>query len=103
MSKCLFCDNEADSEEHLWPAWILRYQGIALPYVKTIENLVPVSIYVPDVKAKAVCDPCNTGWMSRLETKVGPILKPLIRDISFTLDKRQQEILTRWSAKTGMV
>jgi protein involved in temperature-dependent protein secretion len=30
------------------------------------------------VKARGLCEKCNGGWMSDLESKIKPILEPLI-------------------------
>ena len=35
---CIFCDNEADSDEHLWPDWVhefIRKNGIELGGLRT--------------------------------------------------------------------
>jgi hypothetical protein len=51
-----------------------------------------------------VCEPCNTGWMSRLEGKSKPILTPPItRSGPFQLDAASQEIAATWAIKTVLV
>jgi len=54
------------------------------------------------LKARCVCKKCNIGWMSTLESHAKKVLTPLMHDISFSLDLRQQWLLAVWSVKTAM-
>lgn len=54
-------------------------------------------------KLKFVCKPCNTGWMSRMETATKPILAPMIRGHAVTLSEVQQRTLTEWLTLKLMV
>lgn len=95
------------SSEHVLPNWLLdvigpldgaighRYEG---PPGSGI--LREWRAYRPDVKVKNVCKPCNTGWMSRLETAVLPIMTPLIKGRSRVLPLIETTLLTRWFLKT---
>ena len=55
------------------------------------------------VKIKAVCRPCNNGWMSKLETDSKPLIGRLIEDFPLSLHTSQQTLLARWTLKTAMV
>ena len=55
------------------------------------------------VRIKAVCQPCNNGWMSRLETENKSIIGDFLNDRSLQLDTSQQASLARWTLKTAMV
>jgi hypothetical protein len=57
----------------------------------------------PDATVKCVCDDCNSGWMSRLETSARNIIGALSQDISIWLDATKQETIARWTLKTAMV
>jgi hypothetical protein len=55
-------------------------------------------------KSKVVCEGCNTGWMSRLESIAKPVLAPAIaRTESCAYDLRAQWIAARWAVKTVYV
>lgn len=61
--------------------------------------LVPFELTV-----REVCEECNTGWMANLETRVDPILGPMMTSpISVPLSVDEQETLAFWAAKTLMV
>ena len=51
------------------------------------------------MKLKVVCgNHCNAGWMSRIESRVKPILVPLLLGLPTTLPKYSQEVLATWIA-----
>jgi hypothetical protein len=54
-------------------------------------------------KLRIVCAQCNNRWMSMLQTKVKPLLLPLIQGEVSILDVKAQELLAAWIAMTVMV
>nr|GID81980.1 hypothetical protein Ade03nite_09040 [Actinoplanes derwentensis] len=54
---------------------------------------------------RAVCVSCNNGWMSRLETKVKPIMESLFHSRrtgnTLTLPPAEASTLARWAVKTS--
>jgi hypothetical protein len=54
-----------------------------------------------------VCVRCNTTWMATLETRVRPVLEPLLlgarKGTSLTLGPDQQTLLATWAVKTGLL
>jgi hypothetical protein len=54
------------------------------------------------MKARVVCEPCNTGWMSRLQEAAKPILIPLMTGAPITLRLKHLKLLSRWIAMTVM-
>jgi hypothetical protein len=46
---------------------------------------------------------CNNGWMSRLETAVQPILRPMLKGIALRLSEAEQAVLATWAVKTAMM
>jgi hypothetical protein len=58
-----------------------------------------------DHKIRAVCVPCNTGWMSQLEKKVKPVLIPLLlaEGLPLTLSSSEQDLLAVWAYKTALI
>lgn len=52
---------------------------------------------------RAVCDDCNHGWMSQLESIAKPILTPLIHGEARELSRDDQRLITVWAFKTALV
>jgi hypothetical protein len=103
MSKqCLFCDNQADTKEHLWPDWALQGLKRVHPIRQVIQKSTPKEFY-GDVRMKCVCSCCNHGWMSDLENSVRAVVGAMVHDISVTIDVETQDAISRWVAKTAMV
>jgi hypothetical protein len=100
--KCLFCSNTADSKEHLWADWILQSLKHRVPIRQKIGKF-PGKEFRGPLTVKCVCESCNSGWMSRLESKAKPIIGPLMHDLSYALDSSQQETVSVWAIKTAMV
>jgi hypothetical protein len=105
VSQCLFCANNPNSKEHAWPNWLLKMRKDKNwgPIRRSVEGL-PVEITASaEVKIKAVCQICNNGWMSRLETENKSLIGGLLNDLSLPLDTSHQTSLARWTLKTAMV
>ena len=109
--QCVFCGSATTkiSNEHAWPNWI---RPLLAPTVSTIVGTRPANkpITYPGrrddmgVKANAVCQPCNEGWMGRLENEVRSFLTSMIRNGAETVLSREQQFsLARWVLKTAMV
>ena len=107
MRKCLFCDNDADTREHVWSQWILErvWQPKRNPTMYGIAGKRDLhwSGPRPELRIRCVCGGCNHGWMSNLESAAIPLISPLIHDISVPLDATQQWIIAIWVVKTAMV
>jgi hypothetical protein len=55
------------------------------------------------MKTGCVCAACNHGWMSDLERAVKRVLHPMmLHDVSITLTRDDQRVLSFWAAKTLM-
>jgi hypothetical protein len=109
VGKCIFCEHGNLSKEHFWPEWasalLPRY-----PYNQHVEQLFTFEntklLRPPDVrsrqghswtkKIRAVCGPCNNGWMSVLESSAKPILTPLIATQPHSLTTDNMRILAQW-------
>lgn len=104
--KCLFCENKADTKEHVWPVWILtllRNNRRSDLHGRIGKRPFKFSGPAPDLEIKCVCDPCNSGWMSTLETQNRPIIGPLLQDIALPLNRLEQTSIARWAVKSAMV
>jgi hypothetical protein len=104
--QCLFCENAANSREHVWPDWILerlkddRRQAMS-GYIGD-QSLYWTGVK-PELKTKCVCSSCNHGWMSTLENANIPVLGPLMHDLVRPIDTAEQASVARWAMKTAMV
>jgi hypothetical protein len=99
---CLFCNNSAGSQEHLWAAWIHKREDFG-PLKVTIGNSKQEIRNDPEQKIDTVCGDCNNGWMSRIENKNKPIIACTLQDLTIPLDRQQQTLLSNWALKTAMV
>lgn len=61
-----------------------------------------VTAKVIEITADTVCRECNHGWMSDLESKCAPILKPMLKGQPQGLDLERQTLLAQWATKTAM-
>lgn len=76
---CIFCGGTPLTKEHVLPKWLKPI----VPFDATTGILSarqPDTIPIPpsEREARAVCGPCNHGWMSNLEKRAKPLLTPLI-------------------------
>lgn len=107
MRQCLFCHRAATSREHILPNWLLEHfrqtkRRIVLTF--DLEGLHKKGISItPGMRVKFVCDDCNHGWMSDLETAVKPLLGSMLHDVTLRIDGTQQSAIARWAIKTTMV
>jgi hypothetical protein len=51
---------------------------------------------------KVVCEPCNNGWMSRLETEAQPFILDLLAGAG-VLGAYGLQVIGRWAVKTAMM
>lgn len=119
----MFCNDPVASREHMWPQWMRRNTGLdcsGVNHSQTEQAIVmggdPRRMIVEPPTSRrhsgatvsrrlpVVCkDRCNSGWMSRLEDQVMPILSPMIDGAPRDLGTDEQLILSRWADKTVMV
>lgn len=99
MKPCIFCGAPADSKEDLFPRWILRQVKTRVPLYRQTGDDPPIITDDQEVRLPCVCAKCNNTWMSRMETTVKKFLGPMIEDISFPLDRQNQQNLTEWALK----
>jgi hypothetical protein len=100
--KCLFCDNNSGSGEHLWPKWVheriewapLRHQ-IGQMEAKILDN--------PQIKVKTVCGQCNNGWMSDLENDSIPVIGSMLQGLTVPIREDQQRLISAWAVKTAIM
>lgn len=107
MRKCFFCLNNADSIEDAWPHWMTnQFKASQLNEVHLERRGVlhgPWRVHQPELKVRHVCQQCNNGWMSQLESQSKHFLQPLITGKRCKLDISSQTTIAIWSMKTSMV
>jgi hypothetical protein len=101
--QCIFCEQKADSLEHLWPQWILRLVPKPEAIRIQIGNLPSKIIKKTDPEVKTVCFKCNEGWMHDLENEVIPTLGKMVRDLPLTLNPEEQASIAAWAVKVAMI
>jgi hypothetical protein len=118
---CLFCSKKVlkRSREHIVPQWLWDYVGltktsmIRSAHKGRIGSSRSQPVVLKDLHDKPmsgfvegrVCTECNTGWMSRLEVGVKPLLLPIL-DSPTLLDEwpaESRKLLARWTVKTSLM
>lgn len=109
---CIFCDNPAHSKEHVWPEWMhpLLHTTKGMTHNRYTITKWPNGLERTDgptdrqggvttIKVRCVCDPCNNGWMNRLEGAVRPFLgRMVLGEDNVVLSKLQILALAKWCA-----
>ena len=102
MKPCIFCDNPADSEEDLFPRWILKRIDTRQPLRRQLGGALPEITDDQEVRLPCVCQKCNNTWMSGMEKTVKKFMGPMIEDFSLPLDRQNQQNLAEWALKCAM-
>lgn len=112
---CIFCGSVGSlTREHVIPRWVcavlddLEPDDIPRDWGQhyTAGGFVgkerdrQYGVTEPTVIVRAVCEACNAGWLAGLEGRVKPVLEPMIRGVSTTLDAAQQVDIATWASKT---
>lgn len=114
---CAFCGGGGVSDEHFWPQWAegLLPNGRNLGHLEFSAHVFADNTprkparrlkrqgSVINKTVKAPCKRCNSGWMSRLEMAVQPILTPLAKGETSILSLEDQTTLARWVCLKTMV
>ena len=116
---CIFCRGTGMSKQHIVPDWlknVLPRQSEDqhtqhITSVLSMPNSAPHVDVTPIVrnghqwsrKARNVCDSCNSGWMSQIETNAKDILTNLMLGKRITLTSEDQESLINWITLTTIM
>lgn len=106
MTKCMFCDNQGVTKEHMWGRWL--YERSVRVNHPSIQKIRPSHVISSNseggsklkngifsrpghplgMTSKAVCRECNNGWMNHIEDEMkssyeriycrlgSPVIKP---------------------------
>jgi hypothetical protein len=112
---CFWCLGRDMTREHLVPRWlseeVQRLSPGDIGYLQTDRFHDPAGAWASrtrstnrlEVVVRAVCNNCNSGWMSQLEPEAKPTLERLLRGESVSLDASRQLLVARWCAKTAVL
>jgi hypothetical protein len=101
-TRCIFCENNSGSPEHLWPDWMHKIVKFAPINIQEADGSI---IYGqdPEQTIDTVCHNCNTVWMSLIEHKNRSRLKPMLLNEPLVLDRGGMKLLTEWVVLRAMV
>jgi len=108
-ASCCFCQGPfSDSKrtaEHIIPQWLLRDAGVLETESHSFLSVAtdgtsnrrdtPAYSHV----YKRVCSSCNSGWLSALEAETKRIVKRMVEEEVFTLDRVDRLFLNAWTYK----
>lgn len=108
------CGGPADSREHLIPEWVDDAFELPDGWTRGSTRLHTTSGGMSNTRqvqriatrllaSKAVCTPCNTGWMSIIENQTKSLLAPLIRGESLRLEHSDQLQIALWACMKAAV
>ncbi|MGO8906860.1 MAG: hypothetical protein ACLQMH_14755 [Solirubrobacteraceae bacterium] len=102
---CAFCGADIDAgapPEHVIPKWVSHAYPTAI-FSRIDKDGNEHRGKIIDMTVETVCADCNHHWMSDLETRSAPVLKPMLRGERRGLSVSQQATLATWATKTAMV
>lgn len=99
---CAFCGRvDQPSREHVIPGWLSRKLSTGddgwFEYERGSKWIKTPLI---EIITKRVCEPCNNGWMSRIEDQAQRVMEPLLDGQVTNLRQGDRAVLARWFAKT---
>jgi hypothetical protein len=110
---CVFCGGKPLSKEHIFADWMADYIPRTLPRHRLVTTVVFDDRTEERTRrregdphtrtVRCVCEPCNNGWMSRLQEEAKPIVGPMLQGRSARLNRREQAKLASWAAMMVMV
>lgn len=104
---CIFCQQQKKmSNEHIFPQWLQKHLGVQkdVLYISRANSEQPqrTLVYGRHLNGK-VCTECNSGWMSKIEGSVKPLLISMLDCVSpIHITADQSMILAWWVYKTAL-
>lgn len=116
MKTCVFCGEKAGSKEHIIAQWMITRMGAEKMSIVVAEMDGNGKITerpkhtLNNYTTRAVCNNCNNGWMSTLETwfqsNLGYLVEPawpkLANDM-LNLAAKENHMLAKWALKTAVM
>jgi hypothetical protein len=112
--RCIFCNASGVTVEHVWPKWLRKFVPATASHHHSMTGTWDrgqmatsnTRIWSGDAQSrgiKAVCRGCNSGWMSKLEERVKPVVVPLLTGSHTILTADHQALLATWATMHIMV
>jgi hypothetical protein len=104
-TECAFCPSTAKlSGEHVWSDWM----NALVPGEKKFLNMIERTDWSSSTlnwKAKVVCEPCNNGWMSNIESQhAQPAMTDLIAGkVDISISQSRANSIAFFAFKTIVV
>lgn len=118
VNLCAFCGAAGSSREHVWPQWIRKhaYEVVGVDhdnvarYWTTMQRPGQATVKLSkkvgngrlSLVGRHVCKQCNEGWMSSLEMRVAPLLRPMIEGEPTEIGPEGVRVLRAWATKTAL-
>jgi len=101
--QCAFCGSTANlSKEHVWPKWAAEHLSGNDGFERQDPQRWDHKPF--DLTVKAVCKPCNNGWMASLEvTAKNALFESAFAGRGRLLHGVGQRTLAAWALKTAMM
>ena len=113
LKACVFCGTMQYqlTREHVIPQWARRSFDIKGPVTvdareegldqrRRVGSMQHLNITLDD----AICEDCNSIWLSRLERAVKPVLAPMaVSARQTTLSLMSQKLMATWAVKTALL
>jgi hypothetical protein len=110
---CIFCKRQLSevgrAKEDVIPKWLLQHLGLDKRHdLIASSHLSDAGVALKDPRIQgshtilqgAVCQPCNNGWMSDLETLAKPLITKMSVGESIILSEQDCLVLANWVFKT---
>lgn len=116
--RCVFCGGTGLTREHVIPRWLsdvlpeqARFRGqdqatVLLHPQRTIDGPHHREMVETfnSATVKAVCGPCNNGFMNKIETEARPFLSTMIRgNLAMPLTTEAASAVATWAVKTSLM
>jgi hypothetical protein len=101
--QCVFCGGRPLTLEHVMPQWLTAFMGISSSITLTSDGRLVRRSPKLDIKVRAVCRPCNNGWLSALEDEFRARCGPAILGMRTALDQQAQTVAATWAVKTALL
>jgi hypothetical protein len=103
----MFCQEQASSREDIWPQWLTKRFSLSEASRMEAERgghkLGTWQTKTPKLlPAKCVCGNCNSGWMSKLENEMKPIVDSILDEQFQVFGVSSQAVIAVWAIKTAM-
>jgi hypothetical protein len=107
---CVFCGDTPVDQEHVFPQWLGRLFTDDVVDFRATVDLRDQPATTRAWKGRPFsttvggpCRGCNSGWMSELESRAAPLLRPMVRNFDQRLDAPAQHLLATWAVKTMLM